>query len=547
MNTTAPTALETLVASAEALPQTDITTEAELESKFTSLKKAYAANSQLRLRYADAPPRFLQSELELDDAIRALAPVAVSPALFPSLIARGTLHTITALLTHENEDIVYRSIALLHDLAAVDGSEAEGDASRSLYDALLQSGTFAALADVLDAQLLPRLAAPGADDVAVAQDAVAQTFSIFESSLDARPDLAAAIAKSSKIIDTCVKQVQIPQPNATAVELLAVLVQDAAECKTQFVERGGINSLLEALAPFRKRRKLSAPDNEVAGVESRVEREEMVENMCGVLCSAFLGGSGAKSAFLKLEGVELMVSFMKSSRRHRGAATKVLDFACTGHAAAVQRMLECGGVGVIFAVLGAIGEDERLTPGKKRSRGMSEDEVKGMTEHLLGIVFSLFRYANEDDKRRLLLKLREDGAAKVRKVVALYRHFGAAVEDVVGDHGRYLLGAEGKSTKVDGNQENDEMLVERFEAGLLIVQMGAAIIGEVLAYGDEGMRKAVSVLLPQVRLNVELICRTLEEYAGSIEDGEGEDGKAEADSERRRVLGLVEDVRRSSG
>lgn len=547
-NTAAPTALDTLVASAESLLQPDITTEAELERRLTSLKKAYVLNSQLRVRYAHEPARFLQSELSLDDAIRALAPVAVCPQLYPSLIALGALQTLTSLLIHTNEDILYRTVDLLHDLTATDDSETGRDDGRELYDALLKAGIFAALNDVLDTRLLAQVAVSDADDDAATQEAVAQTFSIFENSLDARPDLAAPVAENSRIIQTCIKQINVPQPNSAAVELLAVLVQSSAECRKHFVEHNGINTILEALAPFRKRRKLKRSEKTSIDTETSAEQEEVMENMFGVLCCTLFGGSGAKSAFLLLEGVELMVSFMKSSKTYRGAATKVLEFACTGHAPAVQRLLACGGVGVVFAVLRNIGEEEQAKPGVKRRQRMHEDEVKGMTEHVFGIMFSMFRYASDDDRRRLLLKLREDGAGKTRRVVSLYRHFALAVENVIATRGRYLLTPDGKTTSMSNKQGDDgeEELEDKLEAGLLIVQMGAAIIGHVLAYGDEDLRKALSTMLPQVGLNVALICRTLEEYAGSLEGGLENEGRAKAEKERTRILDLVKNVRKSN-
>ncbi|CDF35354.1 unnamed protein product [Chondrus crispus] len=540
------TALDALVASAESLPQADITTDAELYSRLNVLKKALTLNSQLRLRHAGEPARFLQSELSLHEAIRALAPVAVNSQLYPSLVAQGALPILKSLLQHVNEDIVYRVISFLHDLAAVDdGSDVERDSTRAFYDALLKAGIHEMLSDVLNDVLFPHITGTTSDDTTPAQEATAQVFAIFENSIDVRPDLTEAIAVGSKIVQTCIKHVNIPQPNDAAVELLAVFLQSSTKCKDHFVQNDGLNVVLEALVPFRTHKKQSSSSGDKRNTNSGADEEEMVENMFGLLCSALFDNPPAKVEFERLEGVELMISFMKTSSAYRGSAAKVCDFACTGHSTATQRLFMCGGIGVVFAILMTLGKDRFIGGTRKRTRAL-EDDTRNVTEHIFSILFHLFKYASTTDRRRLLVKLRENRAEKTVKIVSLYRHFALAVEKVSGEQGRYLAVADKDAAAISERESgDDEMLVKKLDAGLLIVQMGAAIVAHVVAYGDESLRKATAFMLERVGLTIAVMCETLQEYAETIGDAARGKERPEALNEQKRILHLVENIRNS--
>lgn len=90
--------------------------------------------------------RFIDSEADLDSAIKALLSLSQSPSLaYPELVKSGTLTMIVGLLTHENVDIVIDVIELLYELTDEDAgveNEAEGheedeDALKILADALV--------------------------------------------------------------------------------------------------------------------------------------------------------------------------------------------------------------------------------------------------------------------------------------------------------------------------------------------------------------------------------------------------------------------------
>lgn len=51
----------------------------------------YNANLEARMKYADQPDRFMESEADLDEAVKALLVVASAPDLYPELVARWGL------------------------------------------------------------------------------------------------------------------------------------------------------------------------------------------------------------------------------------------------------------------------------------------------------------------------------------------------------------------------------------------------------------------------------------------------------------------------
>ena len=71
--------------------------------------------------------RFIDSEADLDGALRALMPLAQVPILaYPELVRSGSIARLVGLLSHENADIAIDVIDLLHELTDED-NEADED------------------------------------------------------------------------------------------------------------------------------------------------------------------------------------------------------------------------------------------------------------------------------------------------------------------------------------------------------------------------------------------------------------------------------------
>ena len=84
-----------------------------LKRLILQLEKRTLRNQEMRTKYADAPERFLDSEMELHEAIQALHAVATGPELYPRLVGLGAVSSLLALLGHENTDIAIAVIDLL--------------------------------------------------------------------------------------------------------------------------------------------------------------------------------------------------------------------------------------------------------------------------------------------------------------------------------------------------------------------------------------------------------------------------------------------------
>lgn len=78
--------------------------------------------------------RFIDSEADLDGAIKSLLPLSQSPALAYSELARsGTAAKLVELLSHENVDIVIGVIEVIQELTDEDVGN-EGDEEEDDYE-----------------------------------------------------------------------------------------------------------------------------------------------------------------------------------------------------------------------------------------------------------------------------------------------------------------------------------------------------------------------------------------------------------------------------
>lgn len=80
----------------------------------------YNVNMEMRMKHADAPDKFMESEVDLDEEVQRLVAVAGSPELYPELIRLGAVPLLLALLQHENADIAADAIQLFKELTDAD-------------------------------------------------------------------------------------------------------------------------------------------------------------------------------------------------------------------------------------------------------------------------------------------------------------------------------------------------------------------------------------------------------------------------------------------
>ena len=83
----------------------------------------YKENLEARMKHADAPEKFMASELDLDEEVRRLQAIAGYPELYPELVRLGAVPSILTLLSHDNGDIAASALELLRELTDADAIE----------------------------------------------------------------------------------------------------------------------------------------------------------------------------------------------------------------------------------------------------------------------------------------------------------------------------------------------------------------------------------------------------------------------------------------
>ena len=105
------------------------------------LERAINKNQDQRSKYPNDPTKFIDSEADLDVAIKALMPLSQAPALaYPEIVKTGTITMLVGLLSHENMDIVIDVVEVIHELTDEDvGGEADEDEGDEVDEEMGQS------------------------------------------------------------------------------------------------------------------------------------------------------------------------------------------------------------------------------------------------------------------------------------------------------------------------------------------------------------------------------------------------------------------------
>jgi len=75
-------------------------------SKYNQLERKQAKNAEMRVKYADDPQKFMESEVELNTAIQEMHVIAAEPEYYYVMVEQNTVQMLLQLLAHENADIV---------------------------------------------------------------------------------------------------------------------------------------------------------------------------------------------------------------------------------------------------------------------------------------------------------------------------------------------------------------------------------------------------------------------------------------------------------
>ena len=212
-----------------------------------------------------AAARFIDSEADLDTAIKALLPLAQVPNVaYSLLIGSGQLEALVGLLSHENADIALDVIELIHELTDEDVGEEDEDeedpdereaALKSLIGALvrlvfIKRSKTALISFKLDLSIL-ELLVDNMTRLNEAEEADRQgiyhVLGIFENFVGSQPPLAERLVLKTKLLPWLLNRTQSKTHDENrnySAELLSILLQGSQLNRLELGKRDGVEVLL---------------------------------------------------------------------------------------------------------------------------------------------------------------------------------------------------------------------------------------------------------------------------------------------------------------
>ncbi|KAI0375631.1 DUF1716-domain-containing protein [Pilatotrama ljubarskyi] len=492
----------------------------------TRFERAANKNQDQRSKYPDDPTKFIDSEADLDVAIKALLPLAQSPVLaYPEIIRSGAVEKLIGLLSHENVDIVIDVVEVIHEFTdedvgneAEDEDEEEGTREEALKQ-LIQSFIDNAILELL-VDNLSRFNEEEESD----RQGLFHVLGIFENILGFNAELSTQLVSKTKILSWLLKRIESTRHDDNrgyAAEILSILLQNNRQNRLELGKLDGVETILKILARYRKRDPVDADET------------EFMENVFDVLCSA-LGEPEIKQQFLDAEGVDLMVLMMKDKMQARSRAIKVLDYAMSGPAgtAACETFVEALGLKTLFSSFmgGKVGKKQKTATG----HAASED-----TAHTLGIVSSLLSNLASDSpaRIRLLAKFVENNYEKPEKLLeirdAAQTRLKATDKEIEDEKKR--MEAEGEEI---GPEMEDLWYLRRLDGGLFTLQTVDYILAWIVME-DDGVRAHVQKLLDRKNQSLKDVVRTLQVFLDNVDEDTAEASPDGALSQREILRNLI--------
>lgn len=524
--------LDALVSTASAQEMDQLDARA-LKSMANALDKLVRKNALLRSKYPDAPEKFMDSEVVLDEELTKWKQVAAAPAaLFPQLVELQVVPMLLGLFAHENLDIRLDVIALLADLTDVD-DEAEAGASEArlvFVHALLEHKLLTLL--VANLQQLDIF---DVDDKEEEAAGIYNTLQILENLADLEPKTCAQVSSTTPVFHFLLKQVgskrKFSQIKLYASEILSILLQSGPEPQDQFIKLEPatketnkvdlLDDLLQAIAPYRKRDPVSE------------EEEEFVENLVNSLCSVLLLPA-AQTHFRRLEGIELVLRCLKDRAQYvfRGAL-RILNHTMMDNARNCERLVEVGGLKILFSVF--MGKKKAAKSKNKRAKGAEKAKEE---ENIMSILASLCALLTPEAKYDVLdrfhVKFVENDMEKLDRVVDLFVKYLSRVEQ------SDLAEDEDEDEDDEDEEDEDERYLRRLDAGLFTLQRITHVVAHLCAASKKN-RAYVMVKFHEHSIEMDVLTQILKEQLAMLgpESAAGvqeEGAAAAADEDMKKVL-----------
>eukprot|EP00455_Lapot_gusevi_P024506 TRINITY_DN2552_c0_g2_i2.p1 TRINITY_DN2552_c0_g2~~TRINITY_DN2552_c0_g2_i2.p1 ORF type:complete len:529 (-),score=111.18 TRINITY_DN2552_c0_g2_i2:168-1754(-) len=489
-----------LVEEAPEVPPLDL---AGLRQYVSNLERAILKNQQMRVKYADDPKKFMESEIKLDECIKVLQELAPQPQLYSDFVKMQGLTLILSLMTHENTDIASSVIELLNELTEPD-SYTEEPSAVALADHLLDGTAMEVFVENLD-----RLDEKNSQDDS---QAVYNTLSILENLTEIRPSACQTIVESSKILDFLIRRMEQPKIDDNklyASELLAILLgEGGGDTVRRKLGEGGIFRRLVDLANIYNRKDLG-----------RAEEVEYFNNIIDCMCSALMFFPN-QVVFAQARGISVTIGLIKKSEETRSGALKVLDFALMRCPSNCEIFVDESGLKTLFAAF--------MLKGKKSKKAHALETSN--EEHIVSMIAQLFMNVADVRYGRLFNKFRENDYEKLERLIELHDKYARRIEDAEIRRAREL-----EEEEEEDDEDDEEKYARRIESGLFTLQMVDLVVSLVATANDEGVKERTIQLLNQQDRSLDDIKIILQEWVNHMDDEQGV-----ANTQKAIILNLIE-------
>ena len=209
--------------------------EKGLRRMVLAFERRYAANQTARLKHADEPDKFVDSEVDLDEEIKRLGTLAGYPELYPEFCRLNAVPSILALLSHDNPDIACDALVLLNELTDADAVESSEEGGAALVASVKENSGYELIYECLERF--------GGEASPEDQAAIGNALGIVENCADIDVEAAADFcAAAPKLLKWLLKRIGSKKPTdnnkLAAAEVLAILVQTSDENKKRVGELG---------------------------------------------------------------------------------------------------------------------------------------------------------------------------------------------------------------------------------------------------------------------------------------------------------------------
>ncbi|KAG1449762.1 hypothetical protein G6F46_007877 [Rhizopus delemar] len=481
--------------------ETEALTANSVKKMILKFEKAISKNQEMRVRYAEQPEKFMESEADLDEEIKNLLCLTEAPELYPHLVKLGTVSSLLSLIGHENTDIAIDTIDLVNELIDEDVGTTEDDLERSEQ---VQEALKMFVESMLENELL-QLLVQNLNRLDEKEEAdrqgVFKTLGIFENIMSLDPKYAETIALKTDALPWLLNRIQSKSFDANiayASEILSILLQENRDIRLKVGELDGVDVLLRALSIYRRKD------------ASSEDESEMVENFFNSMCS-LLNEIENKNRFLEAEGIELMVIMLKEKTLSRIRAVKVLNYALSGEEGRERcvRFVDVSGLKYLFPLFMGKG-NKKLKKSHSSAFSESEDE-----EHITCIILSLLRNLRQEDvqRMRVILKFTEDDYEKVDRLIEMKDQYEKKDNQVKQE----LAEAQRSLSPEDYEEYEADFYIRRLNAGLFILQRVCLLIA-VLSEESEGVREKAIMLLKRQDEDMLSVFKLIEEETALIAD-----------------------------